>query len=157
MPPSRARSPIHPALLCLLPALLAAVMYLPTLRLPLIYDSLLHIRIAEDLNLASVWLPTDKFGFYRPLTFLPLLLVEILAGHYPAWLLHSMNVAQHALNAGLLAALSWRLWRRPLPAVVAGALLALYPFSYQAVAVYGHNVHPAIANLLLLEGHAYLS
>ena len=35
--------------------------------------------------------------------------------------------------------------------------MAAYPFSYQAVAVYGHNVHPHIANLFLLSAHAYLS
>lgn len=134
----------------------AALLYLPSLALPIIYDSLLHIRIAESMDLASVWLPTDKFGFYRPLTFLPLILIRYFSGFYPSWLLHGLNVAQHALNAALLVALSWRLWRRARWALAAGLLLALFPFAYQAVSIYGHNVHLTAAGLTLLALHAYL-
>lgn len=141
----------------LLPVLLAVLLYWPTLRLPLIYDTLLHIRIAKGLNLATVWLPTDKFGFYRPLTFFPMLLIRDLLGGYPPLLLHGLNVAQHALNATLVAALAWRLWRDWQRALASGLLLALFPFAYQAVAVYGHNVHPTTANLMLLGLHCYLS
>lgn len=140
-----------------LPLCLALYLYWPTLRLPLIYDTLLHIRIAKELTLASVWLPTEAFGFYRPLTFLPFLLIKPLFGYYPAWLLHGLNVGQHALNALLLTWLSWRLWRNQRWAVLSGLLLAAFPFSYQAVAVYGHNVHPTTTNLLLLGLHAFLS
>jgi len=119
----------------------AVILYWPTLHLPLIYDSLLHIRVATELDLVTVWLPTETFGFYRPLTFLPMLIIRGWFGYYPAWLLHGLNVGQHALNALLLFALSWRLWRKPGWSVAAGLLLALFPFAYQAVAVYGHNVH----------------
>jgi hypothetical protein len=138
-------------------ALAAAVLYWPSLGLPLVYDDLLHIRIVKGLNLATVWRPTEAFGFYRPLTFFPLLVIHGLFGYYPAWLLHGLNVAQHALNAALLVALSWRLWRKGTRALMAGLLLALFPFAYQAVAVYGHNVHPATAGLMLLGLHTYLS
>ena len=141
----------------LLPALAALILYWPTLRLPLIYDTLLHIRIAKGLDLATVWLPTTKFGFYRPLTFLPLLLIRGLFGSYPALLLHGLNVVQHALNAALLAWLAWRLWKNAWSSLAAGLLLALFPFAYQAVAVYGHNVHPTTATLMLLGLHCYLS
>lgn len=142
--------------------LLAAVfftiwLYLPTLRLPLIYDSLLHIRIASGLNLNNVWLPTEAFGFYRPMTFVPLLLVERLWGGYPAGLLHGLNVVQHALNVLLIALLGKRVWGKWRVGVTAAFLFAAFPFSYQAVAVYGHNVHPTIANLILLGLHGYLS
>ena len=139
-----------------LAALVAVVLYLPTLGLPLLYDDLLHIRITGGLNWANVWLPTEAFGFYRPLTFVPLLLVHDLFGYYPAWLLHGLNVVQHGLNAALLVLLAWRLWPRPGRALAAGLLLATFPFAYQAVAVYGHNVHPATAGLLLLGLHTYL-
>ena len=136
---------------------LAAWLYWPTLRLPLIYDTLLHIRIVGGLNFASVWLPTEAFGFYRPMTFFPMLVIEQLFGVYPAWLLHGNNVLQHGLNAVLLAWLSWRLWPDWRRAVAAGAILAVYPFSYQAVTVYGHNVHPAMTGLVLLGLHGYLA
>ena len=144
-------------LMALAAALAAVVLYWPSLKLPIIYDSLLHIRIARGLDLATVWLPTDKFSFYRPMTFLPLLFIRALFGRYPAWLLHGLNVGQHALNVALLVALSWRLWRKRSWALAAGLLLALFPFAYQAIAVYGHNVHPATAGLILLGLHTYLS
>ena len=136
---------------------LAGWLYWPTLRLPLIYDTLLHIRIAGGLTFATVWLPTEAFGFYRPMTFFPMLIIKGLFGGYPAWLLHGNNVVQHAVNAGLLAWLSWRLWPDWRRAVAAGTIFATFPFAYQAVAVYGHNVHPAMAGLVLLGLHSYLT
>ena len=144
-------------LMALAAAVAAILLYWPSLSLPVIYDSLLHIRIAKSLDLISLWFPTERFGFYRPLIFLPLVLIRDLFGYYPAWLLHGLNVAQHGLNAALLVALSWRLWHRASWALAAGLLLALYPFAYQAVAVNGHNVHLTAAGLALLGLHAYLS
>jgi len=134
----------------------AVILYWPSLRLPLLYDDLLHIRITKGLDLVSVWLPTQDFGFYRPLTFFPLLIIKQLLGYYPAELLHGINVVQQAINAVLLGYLSWRLWHKVHWAMAAGLLLALFPFSYQAIAVYGHNVHPATAGLLLIGLHTYL-
>ena len=141
----------------LLVVLLAGWLYWPTLQLPLIYDTLLHIRIVGDLNWATVWLPTDTFAFYRPMTFFPMLIIEQLFGSYPAWLLHSNNVVQHAANAGLLAWLSWRLWPDWRRAVAAGVIFAVFPFAYQAVTIYGHNVHPAITGFILVGLHCYLT
>jgi len=137
--------------------LLAALLYWPTIQLPLLYDDLLHIRITKGLNWASVWLPTDAFGFYRPLTFVPLLAIDQLLGRYPAELLHGINVFQHVANVLLISTLSWRLWQKFHWVAATGLLLAFYPFSYQAIAVYGHNVHPATAGILLLALHTYLS
>ncbi len=141
----------------LISAGLAALLYWPTLDLPLLYDDLLHIRIAGDLDFGSVWLPTEASGFYRPLSFLPFLIIDRLLGSYPPLLLHGMNVAQHALNAALLSWLSWRLWNRWHWTLASGLIIALYPFSYQAVTVFGHNVHPAATGLMLLALHTYLT
>ncbi|MCB8942393.1 MAG: hypothetical protein H6658_01330 [Ardenticatenaceae bacterium] len=137
--------------------LLALLLYWPTLKLPIIYDDLLHIRITKNLTLANVWLPTEAFGFYRPFTFVPLLIIRALFGYYPNWLFHGLNLVQHTLNVVLLIALSWRLWHNTPRAIASGLLFALFPFSYQAIAVYGHNVHPTIANLMLIGLHLYLS
>ncbi len=136
--------------------LVALLLYWPTLRLPLLYDDLLHIRIAKQLNLATVWIPTEAFGFYRPLTFFPMLVIRGLFGYYPAWLLHGLNVGQHAVNVILVIALARRLGRNRLQALATGLLLALFPFAYQAIAVYGHNVHPTTAGLMLVGLHSYL-
>jgi len=135
----------------------AAILYWPTIHLPLLYDDLLHIRITKGLNWSSVWLPTDAFGFYRPLTFVPLLAIDQLLGRYPAELLHGINVFQHVANVILISTLSWRLWHKFHWVAATGLLLAFYPFSYQAIAVYGHNVHPATAGILILGLHTYLS
>lgn len=152
-----ARPGYFPWLLAGIAALAALILYWPTLNLPLLYDDLLHIRITGGLDFGSVWLPTEAFGFYRPLTFLPLLLIERLFGGYPAGLLHGLNIGQHALNAALLVLLAWRLRRSTWWALAAGLLFVFFPFSYQAVAVYGHNVHPTTTGILLLALHTYLS
>lgn len=135
----------------------AIVLYWPSLTLPVIFDDLLHIRIAKGLTPVTVWLVNDQFGFYRPFTFVPLLIIHWLFGYYPDWLLHGLNVAQHSLNAVLLTALAWRLWRSQMRALLAGTLFAFFPFSYQAIAVYGHNVHPSTTGLMLLGVHTYLT
>lgn len=144
------------SLIAAVAAAAAVLLYWPTLSLPVIYDDLLHIRISHALTVWSVWLPTEDFGFYRPLTFLPMVLIKSLFGYYPSQLLHGLNVAGHALNVILLVGLSWRLWHDHLRAFAAGLLFALFPFSYQAVAVYGHNVHPTTVGLILLGLHTYL-
>ncbi len=136
--------------------LIALVLYWPTLTLPLIYDDLLHIRISKGLNLFTIWLPTNTFRFYRPLTFFPLILIENIFGYYPNWLLHGLNVAQHGINVILLATLSWRLWRCRARTVTVGLLFGLFPFSYQAIGM-NHNPHPTTAGLILLALHTYLS
>lgn len=132
-------------------------LYWPAVRLPLIYDTLLHIRITKGLDWLTVWLPTEAFGFYRPLTFVPLLIVKGLWGEYPGRVLQLLNIGQHLLNGLLLVGLCWRLWHRWWQAVLAGLFFVVFPFSYQAVAVYGHAVHPTTAGLLLLALHTYLS
>lgn len=143
--------------LIVIPMGAALLLYAPVLKLPLIYDTLLHIRITGELDWRTVWLPTSSFGFYRPLTFVPLLLIQELFGGYPPWLLQGLNWGQHGINVFLLSSLSLRLWPdRPWQAMLTGLLFALFPFSYQAVAVYGHNVHPTTAGLLLLGLHLYL-
>lgn len=134
----------------------AVWLYWPARRLPLIYDTLLHIRIAGNLDWRTVWLPTEAFGFYRPLTFLPLLIIEAALGRYPAVLLNALNSGQHALNAALLSGLTLRLGGGRAQAAAAGLLFAAFPFAYQAVAVYGHNVHPALVGVMLAALHVAL-
>ena len=138
-------------------ALAAILLYWPTLTLPLLFDDLLHIRLAEEVNLITLWLPSTRFGFYRPLVFLPFLLIKPLFGYYPGPLLHGLSLGQHALNAVLLATLLWRLWHQWRPALAAGFLLAFYPFAYQAIAFFGNNAYPTSAGLILLGLHTYLA
>ncbi len=137
-------------------AAVAAMLYWPTLRLPLLFDDLLHIRLVKDLDLTSVWLPSERFGFYRPFVFLPLILIKSLFGYYPSLLLHTLSLAQHILNAVLVAALARRMWHRWARGLAAGLLLAAYPFAYQAIAFYGNNIYPTSTGLILFGLHTYL-
>ncbi|HFC11332.1 MAG TPA: hypothetical protein ENJ56_00710, partial [Anaerolineae bacterium] len=131
-------------------------LYLPVLLLPNIYDTLLHIRISGGLNWRTVWLPTEAFGFFRPNTFTPMLLVRAIFGNYPPAILILINITQHALNGVLLAALILRLTQNQFQAVTSALLFLFFPFSYQAVAVYGHNVHPQVVMVLLVGLHGVM-
>jgi hypothetical protein len=130
------------------------VLYGPILGMPLIYDTLLHLRIAEGLNWTTVWLPTEAFGFYRPMTFTPILFTRTLFGDDVALFYNLMNLLQHAINGVLLYFLILVIQRdetqRVYRALFAALLFIAFPFSYQAVAIYGHNVHPAVTGLILL-------
>ncbi len=137
----------------------ALALYWPVLKMPLIYDTLLHLRIAEGLNWRNVWLPTEAFGFYRPMTFTPILFTRTLFGNDPAWFYNAMNLAQHALNASFLYLFTYNLsssshanssTNPSYRSLVTALLFAAFPFSYQALAVYGHNVHPAVTGAILL-------
>lgn len=128
-------------------------LYSSVLLLPNIYDTLLHIRINGGLNWGNVWLPTEAFGFFRPNTFTPMLLVRAIFGHYPPTILNLINLTQHALNGILLTTLLYRLTQNQQQAIITGLLFLVFPFSYQAVAVYGHNVHPQVVFMLLAGLH----
>ncbi len=137
-------------------AAIALILYWPIRQLPLAFDDLLHIRLVKGLNYATVWLPNTDFAFYRPVLFLPVLLSRSLFAYYPAPFLYGLNWLLHAANATLVVALAWRLWQRWPRALVAGLLLACYPFSFQAVAVFGNNIYLILLLLMLLALHTYL-
>ncbi|MGB1250100.1 MAG: hypothetical protein ACPG8W_05660 [Candidatus Promineifilaceae bacterium] len=144
-----------PIVVSLIAAAAALLLYAPILQIPSIYDTLLHIRTSGDLTLGSVWLPTEAFGFYRPMTFVPIIATRMLFGYFPSWFLNGMNWLQHALNAALLVWFLYKLTDDYWQALWGGLLFAAFPFSYQAVAVYGHNVHPAIVGLILIGLHLF--
>ncbi|MDJ0753265.1 MAG: hypothetical protein QNJ45_07095 [Ardenticatenaceae bacterium] len=147
--PKSKRFELWAALPYMLPVLVAVVAYWPILSLPNIYDTLLHTQLADDLTLGTLWLPNEDFGFYRPLVFLPLVLLQNLVG-YPAGFLQLLNLGQHALNVWLLTILVRRLGGRREPALIAGLLFALFPFGYQALAIYGNNAYLTVTGAILL-------
>ncbi len=145
-----------PATAVLAAALIALCLYWPIRHFPLAFDDLLHIRLIKGLNYRTVWLPRTDFAFFRPVLFLPVMFTRSLFGYYPASFFYGMNLLLHALNAMLVAALAWRLWRRWSRALAVGLLLACYPFSFQVVAVFGNNVYLVLLLLTLLALHSYL-
>jgi hypothetical protein len=134
----------------------ALCLYWPIRQFPLTFDDLLHIRLVKGVNYLTVWLPNTGFGFYRPVLLLPVLLTRTLFGYYPPAFMYGLNLLLHAGNTALLAALAWRLWQSWSRTLAAGLLFACYPFSFQAVAIFGNNVYLVLLALILLGLHAYL-
>ncbi|MEM8863588.1 MAG: hypothetical protein AAGD96_35215, partial [Chloroflexota bacterium] len=91
------------------PFVWAIVLFARTVPFPLMYDTLLHTQLADGQTVWSVFLPNEQFGFYRPLVFLPIVIVQNLFGGYPAWLFHGLNVVTHGFNAALVARLVWKM------------------------------------------------
>lgn len=134
----------------LLPFLWAVFLFGRTLSFPLMYDTLLHTQLADGQTVWSVFLPNEQFGFYRPLVFLPIVLVQNMFDQYPAGLFHGLNVVTHALNVVLLACLVWRLTQDQWESLAAGLLFASFPFAYQALAIYGNNPYLTSTFFILL-------
>ncbi|MFT5194594.1 MAG: hypothetical protein ACI85U_001603 [Candidatus Promineifilaceae bacterium] len=144
------RPSFYTAFLFILPPLLAVMVYAPTISHPLMYDTLLHTQLADGQTLFSVFLPDERFGFYRPLVFFPIVLFQNLLGHYPVWLFHWLNIVTHALNALLLTRLVWRITGQRWQSISTGLLLASFPFAYQALAIYGNNPYLTVTFFILL-------
>lgn len=137
-------------------ASVALWLYWPILQFPLTFDDLLHIRLVKGLDYRTVWQANPDFAYYRPLLFLPVLLTQSLFGYYPAPFVYGLNLLLHAANVALLVGLMWRLRPHWPFALMVGLLFATYPFSFQAVAVFGNNIYPLLVGLMLTCLHSYL-
>jgi len=138
---------------CLLVALAAMAVYLPTLDSGFI--AIDDPQYVTD-NPYILWPTWDKFagfftewekpatvaGYYQPLTLASLMLDRLiergLAGHWPMppqpFVYHFTNLFIHGLNAGLVCLLAYGLTRNRLAAVVCGLLFGLHPLNVEAVA-----------------------
>ena len=137
--------------------LLSLFLYTPTLSFPAFYDTLLNTQLADDLNLLTVWLPNEQFGFYRPLVFLPAVLMNTLFGGYSPFFGHLYNLLTHLLNVFLLTHLAERLWGKRTRTLTAGLLFATFPFAYQSLAIHGNAAYLTVTTVVLLALHSYLS
>ena len=132
----------HPhALLLLLALMITLVLYWRALLLPLYMDDVIFGRYTSGLSLAELFYNISIVPYYRPLSLVPWKVLELLAGGYPAVVMHGFNLLVHALNGWLLAVLALRYTRRLTIALLAGLIYLCFPFSYQAVswaAALGH-------------------
>ncbi len=147
------RSLTHPAVASALVALaLTALLYGDALTLPLFSDDLVQIPWLESISWHELWSRPSPYGYYRPLWYILWRLWGGLVGGLHPLGLHFLNVAAHfaaAWLAGLLAAT----WIRPgagkprpcIPACLATALFAAFPFSRQAVAWPGAVYNPLVS------------
>ncbi|MFN4293106.1 MAG: hypothetical protein ACK4JD_03150 [Thermoflexales bacterium] len=122
-----------------LPSALAvgiALLYWPSLSLPLSFDDAWSVRLVRDFTFVDLFTRTQNFGYYRPI-YLAYYKLATLVGPYGPMLLHTLCIAAHAVNALLLLKfIPTTLGRRTAGLAFSAAFLfALNPFAVQAVAL----------------------
>ena len=146
-----------------LPALAAALLYLPALRGGFVWDDPLFLVDTPFYREAADWdaALTRPFllspNYYRPLAVATFLAKLRLFGLNPA-AFHLTNLLLHALNAALVGALAARLTgargaradgRRLLPALAAGLLYAAHPALVESVGFISARFDLLMTTLLL--------
>jgi hypothetical protein len=132
-------------------AAVAFAFYVPSLRFGFFNDDPTgHFRWMEGRSVWSLLTDAGGHGYYRPISFILWQVLHALLGRHDPFVLHLLNVLAHAANAALVVWLAHRLTGRLAYATLAGALFALYPFSYEAVPYVGSFVHPLVTLLSLL-------
>ena len=143
----------HPAVASAIVALaFTGLLYGDALTLPLFSDDLIQIPWLESISWRELWSSPSPYGYYRPLWYtLWRLWGELTGGLHPLGL-HLLNVVAH-FAAAWLAGLLTTTWIRPgagrprpyIPACLATALFAAFPFSRQAVAWPGAVYNPLVS------------
>ncbi len=95
-------------------------------------------------------------GNYHPLTMLSYAVEYRLFGLNPR-AYHQTNRLLHALNAALVFALVWSLWRRRAPAILAALLFAVHPMRVESVAWISERKDLLFAFFYLAAVLAYVS
>lgn len=153
-----------PHWLVLLPALIVALVYLPTLHGRLVWDDVIFLRDIPTYRDAALWQEALVRPFvlspnyFRPLVLLTFVAELQLGGGHP-WLFHLSNLLLHSLNTALVALLARRalLGRRSTPArpaalavVAAGLFYGLHPVLVEGVAFVSSRFDLLMTTLLLL-------
>lgn len=140
LPRTRARA-VHLPLLALLVA--AVVLYLPALRSPFVGDDYLLLVASRDMpfahflnSAANPWANTGELrlsaDYWRPLSFLAFRGMYALFGG-DSLPYHLFNLASHLVTVVLVYALALRLTRNRAGALVAAAVMAVHPASFEAI------------------------
>lgn len=120
-----------------------------------------HFAWMEGRPVWQFFSSSAEYGYYRPVVFFVLRLMEIIFGdatfpHNPL-ADHALLVLLHGANTALVWLLAYRLSRRSLAyAWIAALVFAALPFSYEAVAYVASLTHPLhvfwlLAALLLFD------
>lgn len=136
-------------------ALLAIWLYWRALRFGYFNDDPTgHFAWMEGKALWDFFRSSADYGYYRPVVFATLRLMEALFGGAPgahnSAADHALVVLLHAANTGMVWLLAYRLGRRAAYAWVAALAFATVPFSYEAVAYVASLTHPLFLFWLLL-------
>ena len=148
----------RPAVAIVLCALVAALVYLPTLRYQLVWDDMDIIVQNESPPLQafahSFWYGggagiLGKDPYYRPLANFSLGVDELVAGHH-AWYFHMVNLLLHATVVALAGVVVWQVFGSFWLVLLAGLICAVHPLAADSVAyVSGRTDLLACAGLLV--------
>jgi hypothetical protein len=142
-------------------ALMAAatlLAYGDALRLPFFFDDMTHYVWLRGQSLTSIFLSAAGRPYYRPMQFFLWKLYETFTGQDSVVGYHALTLIVHILNATLVVLLVRRLTRakdRWWPAILAGLIFALFPFSYQVVTLPASFTHSLAALFTLLTVLCY--
>ncbi|MBN2466197.1 tetratricopeptide repeat protein [candidate division WOR-3 bacterium] len=132
----------RPALVMALCALLAVLVYLPTLKYQLVWDDqniVVRSRSSPFAAFAhSFWYDggaglLGQDPYYRPLANFSLGVDELVAGHR-AWYFHLVNLLLHAAAVALAGIVAWRLFGSLWLLLLAGVVCAVHPLAADSVA-----------------------
>jgi hypothetical protein len=125
-------------LISALPAFVATLIYGYSVRLPLyLDDGILYTNIrdygANGVPLLRFWGGSTSFQYYRPMVFSIFEVNYALEGHLNAFMLHLLNLLLFVLAVCAVSAIARRMTRRPAVGLIAGSIVALFPFNFNAV------------------------
>ncbi|MBM3331672.1 tetratricopeptide repeat protein [candidate division WOR-3 bacterium] len=133
------RHPVYAVVLC---ALVAVLVYIPTLKYQLVWDDL-GIVVQNQSSPLQSFARSFWYGggagvlgddpYYRPLVNFSLGVDELIAGHR-AWYFHMVNVLLHAVLVCLACVVVWQLFGSVQAVLVAGMVGAVHPFAADSVA-----------------------
>jgi hypothetical protein len=132
--------------------------YGDALRLPFFFDDMTHYVWLRGQSLTSIFLSAAGRPYYRPMQFFLWKLYETFTGQDSVAGYHALTLIVHILNATLVVLLVRRLTRAKdhlWPAIFAGLIFALFPFSYQVVTLPASFTHPMAALFTLLTVLCY--
>jgi len=123
-------------------ALVAALVYLPTLGYQLVWDDV-NIIVHDQSSPFQAFVHSFWHGegsgamgadpYYRPLANFSLGLDELVAGHR-AWYFHLVNLLLHATAVALVGLVVWQVFGSVWPVLVAGLACAVHPLAAGSVA-----------------------
>lgn len=131
--------------------------YGDALRWPFFFDDMTHYVWLRGQTLTSIFINATGRPYYRPLQFFLWKLYETLTGVDTVVGYHALSLLVHMIDATLVVILVKRLTRsaRWWPAITAGLIFTLFPFSYQVVTLPASFTHPMVALFVLLTVLAY--
>jgi len=145
------------------PAVFAAVLFLPILWAQFVYDDLLLLeRNAFLQSWSALWkgfdipfwlmVSEDRIfaGFYRPLVTVCFTIFWHIADGAP-WAFHFLSLALHAGTSAAVTAVGLRLFKTPAPALFAGLLFAAHGAHVEPIA-WASGVPDLLSTLLALLG-----